>query len=435
MEREHEAAPRELKRALILAAAIIFAAFAAFAAALAETGLFTRLEVGFTAGETESLVYVQPGEAAPFDSAELPAGTRLLCWLGPDGAEADTEAALYEDASFTALLGPALAPAMEPWLERDEHGFALPDEPVTGAEAARGAAAMFAPEVDITALERLDTVSEAQLASALEGFFTPGALDYLDGAEPMTRLEAAGALYTLYMDSLYGGAWGFDAVYRVAAPDLDPMREGAGCLAACLAGEERQYAEGICFIDGYQYRADETGLFIMDEEADGLYYGPDGRYTSGDEELDALVAAALRPICAEYETRGEMLRAAYIYVRDEFDYLRRHYYGVGAEGWQTEEAKTMLATRRGNCYNYAAAFWALARGLGYDAAAVAGTVGWERSLHGWVIMYDEEGERVVYDVELEMAYRYQRGLMDTDLYAMYPADTEWWHYVYGEQYE
>ena len=54
MEREHEAAPRELKRALILAAAIIFAAFAAFAAALAETGLFTRLEVGFTAGETES---------------------------------------------------------------------------------------------------------------------------------------------------------------------------------------------------------------------------------------------------------------------------------------------------------------------------------------------------------------------------------------------
>ena len=60
---------------------------------------------------------------------------------------------------------------------------------------------------------------------------------------------------------------------------------------------------------------------------------------------------------------------------------------------------------------------------------MAGTVGWERSLHGWVIMYDEEGERVVYDVELEMAYRYQRGLMDTDLYAMYPADTEWWHYV------
>ena len=46
-----------------------------------------------------------------------------------------------------------------------------------------------------------------------------------------------------------------------------------------------------------------------------------------------------------------------------------------------------------------------------------------------------ECERVVYDVELEMAYRYQRGLMDTDLYAMYPADTEWWHYVYGEQYE
>ena len=94
----------------------------------------------------------------------------------------------------------------------------------------------------------------------------------------------------------------------------------------------------------------------------------------------------------------------------------------------------MLSTHRGNCYNYAAAFWALARGLGYDADAVAGTVGWNRSPHGWVIMDGAGGTRLVYDVELEMAYRYQRGLVDTDLYAMDPVAAYSWNYIYGEQY-
>ena len=120
-------------------------------------------------------------------------------------------------------------------------------------------------------------------------------------------------------------------------------------------------------------------------------------------------------------------------MRDNFAYLRRNYYETGDEGWQLNEAVTMLSTRRGNCYNYAAAFWALARGLGFDAEAVAGTVGWNNSPHGWVIMYDG-GTRVVYDVELEMAYHYERGRTDTDLYEMYPAAAYSWNYVYGERY-
>ena len=94
----------------------------------------------------------------------------------------------------------------------------------------------------------------------------------------------------------------------------------------------------------------------------------------------------------------------------------------------------MLSTSRGNCYNYAAAFWALARGLGYDATAVAGTVGWDRDPHGWVIMYDAEGERITYDVELEMAYRYQRGRYDVDMYAMGSWKANQWNYIYGEQF-
>ena len=101
---------------------------------------------------------------------------------------------------------------------------------------------------------------------------------------------------------------------------------------------------------------------------------------------------------------------------------------------QIDEAVTMLSTSRGNCYNYAAAFWALARGLGYDATAVAGTVGWDHDPHGWVIMYDAEGERITYDVELEMAYRYQRGRYDVDMYAMGSWKANQWNYIYGEQF-
>lgn len=94
----------------------------------------------------------------------------------------------------------------------------------------------------------------------------------------------------------------------------------------------------------------------------------------------------------------------------------------------------MLTTGRGNCYCYAAAFWALARGLGYDATAVAGTVGYDRDPHGWVIMYDEDGARITYDVELEMAYRYNRHNYTTDMYAMSPIKAAQWSYVYGEQF-
>ena len=87
------------------------------------------------------------------------------------------------------------------------------------------------------------------------------------------------------------------------------------------------------------------------------------------------MAEVLAPICEENETREEMRRAAFNYVRDSFEYLRRNYYAVGETGWEVEEATTMFSTGRGNCYNYAAAFWALARGLGYDATAVSGTMG------------------------------------------------------------
>ena len=76
----------------------------------------------------------------------------------------------------------------------------------------------------------------------------------------------------------------------------------------------------------------------------------------------------------------------------------------------------MYSTGRGNCYCYAAAFWAAARALGFDAKIVSGTYGNTDAPHGWVEIL-RGGERYTYDVEIEMAVRRDRG-GDPDLYEM-----------------
>ena len=86
----------------------------------------------------------------------------------------------------------------------------------------------------------------------------------------------------------------------------------------------------------------------------------------------------------------------------------------GETGWQTEYAVEMLSTQRGNCYNYAAVFWALARGLGYDAKAYSGSI--SQQPHGWVEI-DFDGVTYLFDPELEMAAR-ERGQMNSDRFMM-----------------
>ena len=139
------------------------------------------------------------------------------------------------------------------------------------------------------------------------------------------------------------------------------------------------------------------------------------RFGTLDGCLPEFVLAALREATDDSMTRDEMLRAMYLYVRDSFTYLRRHYYKTGDVGWATQEALTMYSTGRGNCYCFASAFWAAARALGFDAKIVSGTYGEEEAPHGWVEIL-RGGERYTYDVEIEMAVRRDRGA--SDLYEM-----------------
>lgn len=172
----------------------------------------------------------------------------------------------------------------------------------------------------------------------------------------------------------------------------------------------------------------ETQDLVRDEFRGTLYFGPDGKYTSGDEVLDTYVEAVLAAFVAEGKTRADLLRDVYVYTRDSFTYLKRNYYEVGETGWEHDEALTMFSTGRGNCYCYASVFYYLSRALGFDSQIVSGLVGSTRqSPHGWVEIV-VNGESLIFDTELEMAYLKKN--QKYDFFAMSYKNVPW-RYVKG----
>lgn len=153
------------------------------------------------------------------------------------------------------------------------------------------------------------------------------------------------------------------------------------------------WPEGFSFLRGHLYYANENGALMRNGKLGAhLYFGADGRQTSGDVELDQAVVEKI----AEYieanpkGDRYKWLRTAF------FDVVRNIWYYPGMhpdfgdncdEEWMTPFAITGLETWRGDCYVYAASFTALARGLGYDAHAISGiALDAPAGPHSWTII-------------------------------------------------
>ncbi|MFR5780838.1 MAG: hypothetical protein ACLUEK_02840 [Oscillospiraceae bacterium] len=130
-----------MKKLFEAAAVIIGAAAVSALCVAASMGVFTRSTLSLTVDGTVTEFKLLPGEAAEVSALEAAGdGKRFICWLDSEGNEADPETPLFSDAAYTALIAPALAGGdMEPWLECDENGFALPGALITGEEAAAGA--------------------------------------------------------------------------------------------------------------------------------------------------------------------------------------------------------------------------------------------------------------------------------------------------------
>ena len=151
----------------------------------------------------------------------------------------------------------------------------------------------------------------------------------------------------------------------------------------------------------------EDGSLARDTEINGFKFDADGIYTSGDAELDEMVNAVLRETFNAEYTKEEWLKALYDYiVYDHFKYLKRTYYTVGDSSYMVEAAKIMFSEGKGNCYNFAAAFCALARALGYDAVVYSGYIGQKMEKHGWCEIKTETGAKIC-DTEIEWKYYYK----------------------------
>ena len=168
---------------------------------------------------------------------------------------------------------------------------------------------------------------------------------------------------------------------------------------------------GFKMQDGWLFYVDDSGNLLKDGKVGDLYFGADGRYTTGNLELDEMVAETLdRLICSNPDKKGEdLLRVIHVYCRDNFKYLRRKDGNLdyGATGWAADKAYEMLSTGKGNCYNFAAAFWALSRGIGYETYAISGTCTSSNQPHGWCVI-EIDGKDYFFDCEWEYAYYYDR---------------------------
>ena len=382
----------------------------------------------------------------------------IIAWMNANGTETDVwNARIAADTVFDAVLGPELI-RTGAYMAPESDGLFHPLNKFTRSDAARAVYAIMAVKPtgetflkDVTTRAKcwdaatslvtqgymtLDeggkfypdvAITKADLSDLLGRLFAPGAVKAVlaDLPEPMNRAQACGAFNTLL-----GLASAEELPYY---PDVSP--EAEYYVAVSLAGmkgslpwtEEERAPAGFLNLDGYLYYVRTGGYFLCDGMVGTLYFDKTGRYTSGDEALDKYVADIIDSQIKAGMTREDMLRAMYVYVRDHYLYLRRNYYAIAETGWEIPEALLMFQTGKGNCYNFTAAFWALARGVGYDAVCYSGLVGVERDPHSWVEI-EINGEPRIFDVETEMQYR----LIDDYITSMYNIDYDrgaLWSYV------
>lgn len=367
-------------------------------------------------GRTLSMQLVEAGSspAAPEVSME---GYVFSHWVNEDGQRTNPETVFISgDRVFTAVLYPDLS-VHTPYLFADENGFLHPEAPLTGQDLDRALRALAVRE---TALENIPVDTEAvalsaqQLQAVLEKCFPAG--DVTAILREYVRDEVTRNDFARVMNSLL--RW--EELTRVTQSQplprdvaLDADREDI--LKAALVWEfdpggyplhtvvtwQMPWQPGFTVLDGWLYYADESGKVLLNSTLGTLTFGADGRCTCGDPELDAIAAELVAGFILENPAmeREELLLKAFEYTRDSFNYVNRGILEAGATGWETEKAKQMLEKGSGNCYNYAAVFWALARNLGYDAVCYSGNALSNAGPHAWV-QIEMEGQPYIFDPQL-----------------------------------
>ena len=377
-----------------------------------------------------------PFGGAPAAAAVLPEGLFLVAWTDKTGERVDPAAEPVEaDIVYYALARPVLS-SDAAFLFPDEYGLLRPESTMTRGECAAALRALAPEEFLDPALpaspdaEGDGPLTREEFKAVLEALFDPEAVGPVLDALPETESEnTTRAEFAYGVSRLLGKENAAEDVYY---PDVPPAHwASAELLAAAGSGTLTKESlvsmtrDGFLWFGGYLYRLGEDGYFLTDSEFDGLYFDKNGRYTSGSAELDDYVAQTLSVFMTPDAARLDDLRAVYYHVKNDFQYLTRNYYDSGATGWDIDEALTIFRTNKGNCYCYAGAFCALARGLGYNARTYSGSIGKENQPHAWTeIALD--GKIYICDPEIEMNYWLLQ--MYTDNFMMLRENSLGWNY-------
>lgn len=185
-------------------------------------------------------------------------------------------------------------------------------------------------------------------------------------------------------------------------------KDGISCLISENHG--RVYADGaVHMVDGSPVFCTEEGTLLKNGEWHGFHFDANGRYTSGDAELDRYVETILRDGTKENMSQEEKLYACNCRIRD-FSYLGRNEAYPDTvktipHADAVDFAKKIFATGKGDCYNFAAAYYFCAKRLGLDAAAVVGRcsyVRWGTSPypHAWLEI-PMDGKTYIFDAQIE----------------------------------
>lgn len=379
-----------------------------------------------------------------------PEGMRFLYWADESGSETDPGLSpLREDAVYTAVFAPLLDKHV-PYIFADEAGLLRPDAILDNTELVCALNALASDEAKAHFPDMSGTggaVTGEMLHQSLSAFYSGQTLDVamagISGNSYVSRSQFVGIMNHLLERSSSEAVT--VAQGQPVLPDVQPGRSdfaellaagiphghGEGGVAWSQVELAPVYEQGFVLLEGWLYCVGEDGYFVCDTLVGSLTFGYDGRYTSGDGVLDGYVSGILRDLAFAHPGAedGELLRAAYNYVRDSFSYLRKNTYDPGAVGWQIPDAISMFECGQGSCYGYAAGFWALARGLGYDAEAFSGAIGSEMQPHAWVEI-ELEGTVYIFDPETE-AECIREGETVRDMFMLHPDLAVHWQYYKG----
>ena len=127
-----------------------------------------------------------------------------------------------------------------------------------------------------------------------------------------------------------------------------------------------------------------TGAHFVHTEYGVKWRGTDGSLTEPDTDLKKLVASVIEAATTGSMSQKKQLQSCFEYFVEASEYERRIDVPIG--NWTGDYATQILLSGKGNCYNYAAGFAYIAKGLGYDARVCTGTVTSSlggRTAHAW----------------------------------------------------